>query len=796
MEDLDAPQWADFIAPSPQIPLDDYFLHRHLKHEYREKLDSLDTESPNIAIKKLNQSKIPLSDTSSSSENILQKTPVRKMVSKGPKNSSARKNAKETTTYENVLTEAMNNLQLSFKKMPNEKSFNKSCLIDSPAFKTPSKRVTRSMCAQSVNTPRCNLEESYYASPENEKLASPKNEPDLESHEENKENVEHAESRESTEDSPLYETSQINLEVTATSTEHEISHEKSEPESEPQPLTNDSTTANKGKDKETSSSQLNSSKQLPKSRVVTAFSSQPTGPGSGSKKKVATLTGNAWHRQVKRRMSITNQRRKSVSKAPSAATKYVSMAEAVTKFQCATPQRFRSTNVKSTRTEQLRRMSLKLTRAHSPALMSKNRNRPVTALSREEQEKLEVEKMRQNQIKANPVRKDILQRPAPLKKVEKKMVTNPEPFHLTKTKKEQFPPPKQGQEIKRVNSFNKKTVPSIVNDDKGFIVKDEEVMGFGIPLEPCKTKKKNTKVQPFSFEARNKELEMKKQERLKKMQESEQQKNKAEFHARPVPSAVKTPANKQASKNDSVKKTKITITRSVSFESKVKLLQQKKEEKIKQMLEEEKKARTFKAQKVPEFKPVLVRGRSRDNLLKRSNENLASKSHNTSDSNKKPNNSLKNSRENLVSKPKNFIKKPMPIPFVAPKKTTPPTTTTTVENQENRSQGAVPKIMAPKCKLSQKSVAVLSELNTDIRAKQRKEFDDQLKKKEMEEEEMRRREEEDRISKEKAQNLELRKMSEVKARPMPVYKPLQILKSKKPVTDPHSPAWARKKSTQ
>ncbi len=65
----------------------------------------------------------------------------------------------------------------------------------------------------------------------------------------------------------------------------------------------------------------------------------------------------------------------------------------------------------------------------------------------------------------------------------------------------------------------------------------------------------------------------------------------------------------------------------------------------------------------------------------------------------------------------------------------------------------------------------------------------------MEEEEMRRQVEEDRISKEEAQNLELRKMAEVKARPMPVYKPLQILKSKKPLTDPHSPAWTRKKST-
>ncbi len=41
--------------------------------------------------------------------------------------------------------------------------------------------------------------------------------------------------------------------------------------------------------------------------------------------------------------------------------------------------------------------------------------------------------------------------------------------------------------------------------------------------------------------------------------------------------------------------------------------------------------------------------------------------------------------------------------------------------------------------------------------------------------------------------LELRKQAEVKARPMPTYKYMQISKSKKPLTDAESPKWAKSK---
>ncbi|KAJ8683265.1 hypothetical protein QAD02_019057 [Eretmocerus hayati] len=761
-DNFDAPQWTDFTAPSPQVSLDDYFMKRSGDHKYRENCDSFLSESPSVVVKKL-RNKQPLNELCPESGNIV-KTPLRSGNSRTTRGSSCNKSRVKETTYENVLTEAMNNLQLSFKNTNGEKLMNKSCLIDSPAYKTSVKRVTRSMCAKVADMPGSTCDESLNVPHDCEKSVRFE-----EPNDENKENLTGKER--DLEPSPKSDqTSAICLELSETSTEHgspemKVEAKVSEKIEEVQPIQN----------------------QVPqKSKVVTSFSIQ-TNEIKGSKKKVSTLAGNAWRRQMKRRLSITNQRRMSVSKT--LPNKYVSMAEAVTKFHRETPQRFHTVTVKTTRTEQLRRVSLKLTKAHSPALMCKNRVRPVTAMSSEERERLELEKIRLNQIKANPLRKNILERPAPLKKVEKKMITNPEPFHLTQSKKGQ--PSKTIQESKRAHRIQTKTVPSIVStDDKSVIVKEEEVLYFGIPLEPGNSKKKITKVMPFSFEIRNKELQMKKQEKLKKMQESEQQKVKAEFHARPVPMAVKTPNLK---KKEILHKPKITIAQTLSFEDRSKELQRKKEEKIKQMLEEERKARSFKAQKVPEFKPVLVRGTSRDNLTKKSNENL-SKSCNVSGSSKRAELFRKNSHENLAIKQKNLIKQPISIPFIAAKKTNPPSMNT--EDQENHTRRAVPKIMEPKCKISQKSIPVLTELNTDKRAKQRREFEEQLKRKELEEEMAKKREEEERIAKEKSEQQELRKMTEHKARPMPVYKPINILKSKKPLTDAQSPAWAKRKLTQ
>lgn len=83
-------------------------------------------------------------------------------------------------------------------------------------------------------------------------------------------------------------------------------------------------------------------------------------------------------------------------------------------------------------------------------------------------------------------------------------------------------------------------------------------------------------------------------------------------------------------------------------------------------------------------------------------------------------------------------------------------------------------------------------MNSYERAKQRHEFDEKIKQKIIMQEKERQKEEEKRLAKEKLQIAILRKQTEVKARPMPVFKPPHHIKSLKPLTEPHSPAWAHK----
>ncbi|KAF7389928.1 hypothetical protein HZH68_011785 [Vespula germanica] len=83
-------------------------------------------------------------------------------------------------------------------------------------------------------------------------------------------------------------------------------------------------------------------------------------------------------------------------------------------------------------------------------------------------------------------------------------------------------------------------------------------------------------------------------------------------------------------------------------------------------------------------------------------------------------------------------------------------------------------------------------MNSYERAKQRHEFDEKIKQKIIMQEEERQKEEIKKLAKEKLQIAMLRKQTEVKARPMPVFKPPRHIKSVKPLTEPQSPAWAHR----
>lgn len=110
---------------------------------------------------------------------------------------------------------------------------------------------------------------------------------------------------------------------------------------------------------------------------------------------------------MKPRVLTSQVRRHSISKYRRRSNQYVSLAEAVSKFQTGTPKRFRSTTRKDDKigpVQKTKQTAMKLTCPMSPALLCKFRARAVSVPNAEEREKLEIEEIRKNLIKPNPIK--------------------------------------------------------------------------------------------------------------------------------------------------------------------------------------------------------------------------------------------------------------------------------------------------------------------------------------------------------------------------------------------------------
>ncbi|KAL6261296.1 hypothetical protein P5V15_008817 [Pogonomyrmex californicus] len=435
--------------------------------------------------------------------------------------------------------------------------------------------------------------------------------------------------------------------------------------------------------------------------------------------------------------------------------KYVSLAEAVSRFQNETPQRFHTRSNKANTTKPLNiskstQNRLKITVPISPALMSKNRTRPVTVLSQQEREILEMEEMKKHPIKANPIPPSVLRKSRIVTKTTgvvnnsivatntSSMTQSREKLCTTSSFKSKSP------QLHRDKVGPKKVTKVLVTDPSGIIVKQEEVTFFGVPKDTSVTRNV-TRVIPFSFEARNKNLQMKKEQRLKNLQEAN--KTKVEFHARPVPKFTRSLPSlitKQQSATTKQQNTKKFILPSpFSFDQRDKKLSEKKEQLVKQILDEDKRARVFRANPVPIFKPVMVRGRSKE---------------------KDKSTEMVNEQENKH------------------------------EDQENMEPN-VQKTENTGCTVDKQKITSLKNrplLNTDKRAKERQEFNEKIRRKEMEEEAKRQEIEKEKLESEKVMKAELRKQAEIKARPMPVFKPPVVKTATKLLTNPQSPAFASK----
>ncbi|KAK3860635.1 hypothetical protein Pcinc_033330 [Petrolisthes cinctipes] len=156
-----------------------------------------------------------------------------------------------------------------------------------------------------------------------------------------------------------------------------------------------------------------------------------------------------------------------------------------------------------------------MTIPHTPNLSTRTRSRSINYPTHEEMEQKLYEEAQKHAFKANPVNRKALELPSTGYQVEKKTVTAPEPFNLTETKKAQ----------NHISIFQ--DTYEALGGSKASLV---SLPHTGVPGKWDKT---STKIQPFSFDSRDKSKFQLKEDKIKKMVEDE--KKLAEFHANPMP---------------------------------------------------------------------------------------------------------------------------------------------------------------------------------------------------------------------------------------------------------------------
>lgn len=762
MEDylaLHAPQWVDFVNSSSPMQIKDFFDKPHMEHE-RISATSISIEnlcdfnSENTENAQLtSQTDVTCATTKAQADlEIIKSTPI-KVVS--PRHGNNKEVVTEIT-YDQVFNDAMKKLELC-KKPPKIRGALNKTIQDSNVFKTPniskiarssrsvdcrsrsllnkpgqdfvtkSTKVNRHMPSNdtSANAKKTSVSQVLFKQNENHMMnendnnSKRPNDP-LDDSKDRKEEQNKEDNEKCNEKNKEEHTDVKN--VNETDKEHE--EENKELQNESEELTEDN---EKIKEEDSQDD-------------VDAAIGKHNRTQTSNKHTVLT-----WY----------NHRRSLQKNKISTNKKYVSLAEAVSRFQNETPERFHTRSNKangsmSLNMSKLTQNRLKPTIPISPALVSKNRTRPVTALSREEREKLEMEEMKKHRIKANPIPPNVLRGSRTITKINvakksaaaRNSTQSNEKTCVTNMLQPKSPLPHRD----KVSSGPKNVVTKVlVADPSGITVEHEEVTFFGVPKDTSVTKNV-TRIMPFSFEARNKNLQIKKEQRLKSLQEAK--KTKTEFHARPVPNFSKPPT--PSAKQQNTKKSILPCP--FSFDDRNKKALERKEQLAKQVLEEDKRARVFRANPAPIFKPVMIRGTSKEHLLAK-DKNTASEQVEDQE-NKEPNvDSSKMERENIP-----------------------------------RSKNAV--CVVDKQKVPLKAYPLT--LNTDKRAKERYEFDEKIKRKEMEEDAKRQEAEKKRLESEKEMKTKLRKLTEVKATPMPTYKPPMVIKATKPLTNPQSPAFASK----
>lgn len=734
MDSIVASQWIDFTENiSPQIPMKDYFDKEHAIHGRIVEFGDLPMEDSESISTDLCVNKEAQQDL-----DIIKSTPVKVISPKYRKKTTMT----EQITYDQVLTDAIKKLELCKKPLKTRGTLNKT--IQEPnTFKTPNMSIKKSSRSVGYRNVSNNLDQFNTT---RRSVRSDKDTCVLEK----SDNIIIYETK-TLSNYSLLKQDQADIKGDISKKTVQVDHYENEKEDTKEYI-KEHEEQNKEENKETlhdETEELINNENKQEQNNMDAIIEKDI---RNNKLRASVLTWQSGRRNLNKRRS---------------SNRFVSLAEAVSRFQNDTPKRFR-TRCNKNHVEALQNVSSKSSIQHhrlkptipiSPALMSKNRTRAITVLSQEEREKREMEEMKKHPIKANPIPLSVLRGPvcSVPKTIMKKWtipatvagnfssatVMQQSEKTFTNTSALLKNPGKSHHD----KTLLKNTVTKVlVTDPTGIIVEREEIPYFGVPKDNS-TARSVTRVVPFSFEARNKDLKIKKEQRLKSLQEAN--KAKMEFHAKPAPNFSKSllttppPVVKQQKE-----KKKTTIQQCpFSFEKRDKNLSKKKEELVKQVLEENKRMRVFRAKPVPVFKPVKVRGVFKEHVSVKE-EYVVDK------------------RDDQENKEPNII-----------------SIETTQENKYMRKTKV-------SCAVVDKQNEL--ELNTDKRARERREFDERIKRKEIEEEVKRQEDKRRQEENEKQMRAEQRKLAEVKARPMPKYKSLIITKATKPLTEPQSPMLSNK----
>lgn len=215
----------------------------------------------------------------------------------------------------------------------------------------------------------------------------------------------------------------------------------------------------------------------------------------------------------------------------------------------------------------------------TPKLETRGRTRSAHVPSRRELEEKEIEDSRKNQFKANPVNEKIFKNPnLGVKKVEAKPPTVPEGFNLETYRR--VPKAAEDKDDEAHFEFHAKPVP------KGIL---EHTVGVKPPKEMALTHPESP---AFALKNRLRTYRKQAEEKLE-MEESQGPR------LRPKPRSVPHPGIPFQPKLDH----KTTEIAPFSFEQRTKEMMSHKEQMIQQVYEEERRAREFHAQPLPDPVP-------------------------------------------------------------------------------------------------------------------------------------------------------------------------------------------------